>query len=121
MTSKEELDVIFQRLTESYQTLSADPAKAGPKEKAQLRSAALDLIAATQAPHEAAIGFALQNAVHPCYRAAGDCGILTKWPKETMSARDLAELSGADERLVGKWEIMCMNMMIGTYIVQCVS
>lgn len=102
MSSKEELDVIFQRLTESYKALSADPARAGPKEKAQLRSAALELIGATQAPHEAAIGFALQNAVHPCYRAAGDCGILAKWPKETMSAKELADMSGADERLVGE-------------------
>jgi hypothetical protein len=95
------LEEIFQRLTQSYELISKDPAKASPKTKAQLRIAALELIAATQAPHEAAIGFALQNAVHPCYRTAGDCGILSKWPKETMSAKELADLSGADYRLIG--------------------
>ncbi|KAF2430074.1 S-adenosyl-L-methionine-dependent methyltransferase [Tothia fuscella] len=100
MSSKAELDAIFARLTTAYNTLSADPKKATPKDKAQLKSAALELISATQTPHENAFAFATQNSVYPCYRVAGDCGLLAKWPKEVMSAGELAELTGAEERLV---------------------
>ncbi|KAF8851806.1 S-adenosyl-L-methionine-dependent methyltransferase [Acephala macrosclerotiorum] len=44
----------------------------------------------------------MSNVVHPCYRAAADCGILTQWPKETMTAQELAQKTGADARLIAR-------------------
>lgn len=64
-----------------------------------------------QTPHEAAMHFVLQNAVHPCYRIAADCGILYAWEKETMTAKELAEKTGADHRLIGmpNYTMKCQN------------
>ncbi|RDW57358.1 hypothetical protein BP5796_12808 [Coleophoma crateriformis] len=91
----------FQRVQAAYSSLSGskDPASI-MKAKSQLSSLAMELARAAQAPHEAATAFSMHNAVHPCYRAAADCGILSQWPKETMTASELAEKTGADSRLI---------------------
>lgn len=96
----EDLAEIFQRLSDAYKSVSSGP-NVSPKAKAQLRVAAQELIGAISAPHENAMLFALQNAVHPCYRIAADCGIFFDWKNETMTAKELAEKTGADQRLVG--------------------
>jgi hypothetical protein len=96
-----EIDEIFQRLQNAYTAYSKDPT-GNMKAKALLRSTALELSTAVQAPHEVATAFAMSNAIFPCYRAAGECGILSIWPKETMSANELAEKTGADPRLIGE-------------------
>lgn len=100
MPREPNIDTVFQRLVDSYNAFSQAP-NGSPKAKAQLQSAAKELIAATQAPYEAALAFAMQNAVFPCFIAAGDCGILSRWPKETMTAEELAEKTGAERRLIG--------------------
>jgi hypothetical protein len=98
---KESLDAIFERLTSVYHTISLGP-NSDPKAKAQLRKAAMELIAATQEPHEAIMAFTTSNAVFACYRVAADCGVFTSMPKEgRISARELAGKTGADERLIG--------------------
>ncbi|EON66194.1 hypothetical protein W97_05587 [Coniosporium apollinis CBS 100218] len=102
------IDTIFQRLVDSYNAFSQAP-NGSPKAKAQLQSAAKELIAATQAPYEAALAFAMQNAVFPCFIAAGDCGILSQWPKETMTAKELAEKTGAERRLIAR----LMRVLVG--------
>jgi len=94
-----EHDEVFQRLTDAYHAVSQGP-NSSPKAKNQLKNAALELIASLQTPHEAAMSFATQNVVHPCYRIAADCGIFTHMTKET-SAKELALKTGADHRLIG--------------------
>jgi Tfp pilus assembly protein PilE len=96
------IDESFQRLQAAYAIFSSanDPIST-MKAKAQLSAIALELSRVVQGPHEAATAFAMHNAVHPCYRAAADCGILTLWPKETMTGDELAEKTGADSRLIG--------------------
>jgi hypothetical protein len=95
-----DLAKIFQRLSDSYRSVSSGP-NVSPKAKAELRSAALELIGQISTPHENAMLFVLQNAVHPCYRIAADCGIFFPWTKETMTAKELAGKTGADQRLIG--------------------
>ncbi|CZR66309.1 uncharacterized protein PAC_16210 [Phialocephala subalpina] len=97
------IDDVFRRLQGVYASLSSakSPFEA-MKSKALLRTTALELASSVQQPHEAATAFAMSNAVHPCYRAASDCGILTKWPKETMTAQELAARTGADARLIAR-------------------
>jgi hypothetical protein len=95
-----ELSEIFRRLQDAYAVYAKDP-NGNMKAKMQLRNRALELSSALQSPQEAGSIFAMSNAVHACYRVAGDCGILTPWAKETMSAEELAEKTGADTRLIG--------------------
>jgi hypothetical protein len=101
-TQQAVLDEVFQRLQAAYSTVvdSDDPLSV-LRAKAQLSAVALELSRAVQLPHEAATLFAMHNAVHPCFRAAGDCGILSSWPKETMTASELANKTGADVVLIG--------------------
>lgn len=102
LTLQDGVHEVFQRLQAAYSAFSnAQDPMSTMKAKAQLGATALELSRAVQAPHEAATAFAMHNAVHPCYRAAGDCGILTLWPKEAMSAGELAGKTGADARLIG--------------------
>ena len=100
MPQESDMDTLFRRLVDSYNAFSQAPSES-PKAKAQLQSAAKELIVATQAPPEAALAFSMQNAIHPCYVAAADCGILSQWTKEIMTAEELAEKSGAEPRLIG--------------------
>jgi len=105
------LDTIFSRLTTAYNAHALGP-NTDPKAKIQLRKAALELVAATQTPEEAAMLFATSNAVFPCYRVAADCGIFAALAKEEeggLSAKELAGRTGADERLVGA----CVILLFG--------
>jgi hypothetical protein len=97
---KTEIDEIFGRLQDAYAAYSKDP-NGNMKTKMQLRKSAEQLTAALQSPQEVGAVFAMSNAIHACYRAAGDCGILTTWAKESMSADELAKMTGADVRLIG--------------------
>jgi len=103
------LDTIFFRLTTAYNALALGP-NTDPKAKIQLRKAALELVAATQTPEEAAMLFATSNGVFPCYRVAADCGIFAalaeKEEEGGLSAKELAGRTGADERLVGAFVIL---------------
>jgi hypothetical protein len=97
------VDDAFKRLHDSYISYSSakNPMQLA-KAKAQVRSTALELVSTIQTPEETAMAFATSNSVYSCYRAAGDCGILTPWPKETMTAQELADKTGADIILIGK-------------------
>ncbi|KAE9977370.1 hypothetical protein EG328_002102 [Venturia inaequalis] len=46
----------------------------------------------------------MMEAVHACYRAAGDCGIISTWERETKSEEAMVPLekTGADVRLIGR-------------------
>jgi hypothetical protein len=105
MTSQSQDPLIgeaVRRLLDSYESLSkATNLMQNVQAKAQLRSIALELAAATQSPQQAGTAFAMGNAIHPCFRAAADCGIVAPWPKETMTSQELAEKTGADARLIG--------------------
>lgn len=110
MPRESSVETVFRRLVDSYDAYSQEP-NGSSEAKAQLQRAARELIVATQAPQEAALMFSMQNAVFPCYIAAADCGILSQWTKETMTAEELAEKSGAERRLIGmstvsaKWKL----------------
>jgi hypothetical protein len=98
MAQLSELDTIFKRLTEAYNAVKSN--EFDPRAKANLRNLARDLSVATQAPHEAAMGFVLSNAVHPSFLVAANLGILTEWPREFMTLQELAELTGGEQRLI---------------------
>lgn len=99
-----EIDEKFFRLRDAVDVYSNDPHGIGGRAKMQVRKAALELASALQSPQEAGSEFAMSSAVHACYRAAGDCGILSTWEKEIMSAEELAEKTGANARLIGASE-----------------
>jgi hypothetical protein len=94
------VDAAFQKLNAAYAELSKDPNNV--KTKTQLRAAAQELIASTLSPQEAATHFVWNSAVLPVYRAAADSGILSPWPKEVMSAQEIAKMTNVEERLVGE-------------------
>jgi hypothetical protein len=101
MAQPSELDTIFNRLSESYNVVKQNPSD--PRAKAQLRNLARDLSVATQAPHEAGMSFVLSNAVHPSFLIAANMGIMKEWGKESMTSQELAEMTGGDARLIGKF------------------
>lgn len=87
-----------------YTVYSEEP-NGNKKARTQLRNIGLELSSALQSPQEAASIFAVSSAIHACYRAAGNCGILSTWPKEEMTAEDLAKKTGADVNLIGESQI----------------
>jgi len=99
---QEKLQLAFESLSKAYHDISKD-SNVDRLAKMQLMEAAQDIINAVQAPQEARQIFVMRNAVHPCYRIAANCGILTALSKESkpMSAKKLAEKTSADERLIG--------------------
>src|SRR4051812_7477648 len=99
-SAESHLGDIVRRINELYQTVSQN-GSIDAKAQAQLSSTARELIRSLQTPREAAQAFVWQNTVPPCWRSASDCGIAVPWPKETMTATELAELSGAEARLIG--------------------
>ncbi|KAH6672060.1 S-adenosyl-L-methionine-dependent methyltransferase [Halenospora varia] len=62
--------------------------------KNDLLTAAKALVSALQDPDEEVWKFLLQPGAHACAIAAWKCGILAPWPKEIMTAKELAEMSG---------------------------
>jgi len=67
-----------------------------------LLTAAKALVLSLSDPEEEVWKFILQPNAHACLITAWECGILRVWEKERMSARELAVLGGADEKLVGE-------------------
>jgi hypothetical protein len=100
------MDVAYQKLSDSYSELTKSP---NAKTKAELRAAAQALIASTLSPQESATHFVWNNAVHPVYKAAADSGILCPWPKEVMSAEEIAKRTNVEEKLVSELSINCTS------------
>ena len=46
--------------------------------------------------------FIFQPSALACANIAFNCGLLSVWPRPEMSARELAVLTGADEKLISK-------------------
>jgi hypothetical protein len=67
-----------------------------------LLAAAKALVTSLEDPEEEAWRFLLQPCAHACLISAWQCGILDQWPKDVMTAKELAINVNADERLVGK-------------------
>jgi hypothetical protein len=67
-----------------------------------LLAAARALVASLEDPEEEAWRFLLQPNAHACLISAWQCGILSLWPKEAMTAKELAAQANADEKLVGE-------------------
>ena len=67
-----------------------------------LLAAAKALVTSLEDPEEEAWRFLLQPCAHACLISAWQCGILDQWPKDVMTAKELAVKANADERLVGK-------------------
>jgi hypothetical protein len=67
-----------------------------------LLAAAKELVVSLEDPEEEAWRFLLQPCAHACLTSAWQCGVLDQWPKDVMTAKELAVKANADERLVGK-------------------
>jgi hypothetical protein len=64
--------------------------------------AAKALVASLEDPEEEAWRFIMHNNADACLGAAGQCGILKPWAKELMSSKELASMTNADQKLIGK-------------------
>lgn len=73
----------------------------------KLLAAAKKLVTALEDPDEEMNRFALQPCAHACALAAWQRGILSAWPKERMTSKELAEHVKADRDLVGKSSDLC--------------
>lgn len=68
-----------------------------------LLKAAKKLVNAIEDPEEEVWRFVLQPTAHACAIAAWNCNLLAPWPKERMTAKELAEHVKADQVLVGEF------------------
>ena len=71
-----------------------------PRDK--LLTAAKNLVTALEDPDEEMYRFALQPCAHACAVVAWQRDILSPWPKERMTSKELAAHAHADPILVGK-------------------
>jgi len=101
---EDDLGMAFESLSKAYHEIP-DGLNVNPIVKMKLIKAAQNIIDALQSPLEAGQIFAMRNAVHPCYRIAADCGLLTELSKESkpFSAKQLADNTGADECLISTY------------------
>jgi hypothetical protein len=86
---------------ETYTPVDA-PSTAPTTPRHELLAAAKKLVAALEDPEDEVWRFVLQPGAHACAITAWQCQLLAPWPKERMTAAELAEHGKIDRVLVSK-------------------
>jgi hypothetical protein len=108
MSSSDEISTLVEQVNAAVQAYSSPILDASltfqstATSRHSLLAAAKSLVTSLEDPEEEAWRFLLQPCAHACLTSAWQCGILNQWPKDVMTAKELAEKANADEKLVGE-------------------
>jgi hypothetical protein len=121
MSSSDQISALVQEVNAAAQAYSSSSSNTSSTSTSRhfLLAAARVLVSSLEDSEEEAWRFLLQPCAHACLTSAWQCGILDLWTKDVMTAKELAEKTTADERLVGEWSFQ--NFDLGVLLTSAVT